>query len=185
MQDQMIINLFLERSEAAITELSKKYGKQCKSLAYRILQNEQDAEECVNDAYLAAWNAIPPQSPDPLGAYICRITRNLSLKKYHFNTAQKRNSRYDLILEELAECIDGKAGVEDAVLAKELAGQIHSFMDTLKVKDRVMFVRRYYFCDPVMQIAGEMGVSTNYVTVHLHRTREKLKGFLKKEGFLL
>ena len=101
MDDQLIIELFNERSEEAITAISDKYGELCKGISYRILMNRQDAEECVNDAYLVAWNTIPPESPNPLRAYICRVVRNITLKKYRYNTAQKRNSHYDTSLEEL------------------------------------------------------------------------------------
>lgn len=185
MEDQLIIKLFFERSENAIAELSNKYEKLCKTLAYHILKNEQDAEECVNDAYLAAWNTIPPEKPNPLSAYICRITRNLSLKKYHSNTAQKRNNYYDVILEEVEECLEAKDTVESEILVQEMSKQINSFLGKLKEKDRVIFIRRYWFCDSVSEISGNLGVSTNYVTVHLYRTREKLKKYLKKEGLLL
>lgn len=185
MEDQLIIKLFFQRSESAITKLSEKYGNLCKSLSYNILKNHQDAEECVNDAYLAAWNTIPPQEPKPLSAYICRITRNLSLKRYHANTAQKRNNYYDAVLEEFQDCLESTAAVEDVILVKELSQQVNSFLGTLKVKDRVIFIQRYWFCDSIPEIAKKLGVSANYVTVHLHRTREKLKKYLKKEGLLL
>ena len=110
LDDRKIIELFFERSEQAIIELSNKYGSVCSKVAFNILNNMQDTEECVNDAYLGTWNTIPPQKPDPLLSYVCRIVRNLALKKYHENTAQKRNSFYDVALDE-----DGAFG-EDAEL---------------------------------------------------------------------
>ena len=185
MEDQLIIKLFFERSETAITELANKYGGLCASLAYNILKNEQDVEECVNDAYLAAWNAIPPETPNPLSAYICRITRNLSLKKYHLNTAKKRNNYYDLALEEIEGCLVGISNVEDEILVKELSAQINAFLEKLKEKDRIIFIQRYWFCDSAQEIAKKLGVSVNYVTVHLHRTRVKLKKYLEMEECLL
>lgn len=185
LEDQLIIKLFFERSESAITELSCKYGGLCASLAYNILKNEQDVEECVNDVYLAAWNTIPPKTPDPLPAYICRITKNLSLKRYHLNTAKKRNNYYDLALDEIAECLEGISNVEDEILVKELSVQINTFLAKLKVKDRIIFIQRYWFCDSIQEIAHKLGVSANYATVHLHRTRTKLKKYLEMEGFLL
>lgn len=185
MEDDVIIKLFFERSERAITELANKYGKLCFSLSDNILKNREDAEECVNDAYLAVWNRIPPETPKPLMAYICKITRNLSLKKWHSNTAQKRNNYYNVILDEIEECLSGKATVEEEILVQEMSEQVNLFLEKLKEKDRVIFVQRYWFCDSIPQIAKDMGVSTNYVTVHLHRTREKLKKYLKKEGLLI
>ena len=104
LEDSKIIGLFYERSEQAITELSQKYGAVCTKVADNILNNKRDAEECVNDAYLGAWNSIPPQNPNPLLSYVCRIVRNLAIKKYHANTAKKRNSIYDVALEELEDC---------------------------------------------------------------------------------
>lgn len=184
MDDQLIIKLFFARSENAITELSKKYGKLCSSLANNILKNEQDAEECVNDVYLAAWKAIPPETPKPLSAYICRITRNLSLKRYHFNMAQKRNGYYDVLLEEIEDCLESGEAVEDEILVREMSAQVNLFLGKLKEKDRIIFVRRYWFCDDISQIAKNMGVSPNYVRVHLYRTRENLKKYLKWEDLL-
>ena len=183
MEDQLIIELFFERSEDAIRELSLKYEKMCRRLANKFLHNEQDIEECINDVYLAIWNTIPPQKPNPLGAYICRIAKNVALKKYRTNTAQKRNHYYDVILEEVDEFLSVNETVESEILAKEISNRINIFIGQLRKKDRVMFVQRYWFCYSVEEIAGTMGVSKNYVTVHLHRTREKLRVCLKSEGF--
>ncbi len=174
----------MERSEHAIIELSKKYGDLCRSLSKQILHNDQDAEECVNDAFLAVWNSIPPEQPELLSAYICRITRNVSLKKYHSLTAQKRNSRYDVILEEAAEFLVSKDSVEDELIAGEIAERINHFLGKIRQKDRVIFVRRYWFCREIPEIAKELGLSRNYVNVHLHRTRERLKKYLRAEGYL-
>ena len=137
----------------------------------------------MNDAYLAVWNTIPPQKPNPLSAYVCRIVKNTALKKYRSNTAQKRNSNYDVILEEVDEFLSVNETVENEILAKELSGRINSFLERIKEKDRIMFVQRYWFCYSVEEIAKTVGVSKNYVTVHLHRTREKLRDYLKSEGF--
>lgn len=183
MEDQLIINLFWGRSEVAISELNKKYGKICKGLANKFLHNEQDVEECMNDAYLAVWNTIPPQKPNPLSAYVCRIVKNIALKKYRANTAQKRNNSYDVVLEEVDEFLSVNETVESEILAKEIGIRINTFLGEIKEKDRVMFVQRYWFCYSVEQIAKNMGVSKNYVTVHLHRTREKLRDYLESEGF--
>lgn len=184
MEDQLIIKLFFERSENAITELADKYGKLCKSLSLNILRNDQDAEECVNDTYLAVWNNIPPEKPTILSAYVCKITRNLSLKKYHMNTAQKRNKNYEMSLCELEECMEGLDTVEDEILVKELSEKINEFLGTLKTKDRIIFIQRFWFCDSVSGIAKKLGLSKNYVNVHLHRTKVKLKKYLEMEGYL-
>ncbi len=180
MEDQLIINLFFERSEKAISELAKKYGRLCCTISYNILGSEQDAEECVNDTYLAAWNTIPPQNPNPLQAYICKIARNLSLKKYHANRAACRNNFYDVVLEEIADCLDAGNNVEDEIMAKELAKQVNEFLETLKVRDRVIFVQRYWYLTPISEIAKNLNMSSNSVTVRLHRIREKLRKYLEE-----
>lgn len=184
MDDQLIIQKFYERSETAIQLLSDKYGGLCRTVAHRILGSDQDAEECLNDTLLAAWNTIPPENPDPLSAYICRITRNLSLKRYHANTAQKRNTAYDLALEELEEYLPGNTSVEDEVLAKELEHAINAFLAQLGQRERMLFVKRYWFVESVAEIADSMGMSKNYVNVHLHRSRKKLESYLKKKGLI-
>ena len=143
MDDSKIIDLFYARSEQAIMELSTKYGAVCSKVAKNILNNSHDAEECVNDAYLGAWNTIPPQNPNPLLTYICRIVRNLSIMKYHANTAIKRNSFYDAALDELEDCLASSETVEDKLTAKELSATLDQFLDTLDRENRVMFVRRY------------------------------------------
>lgn len=182
MNDQMIISLLYERSEKAIQELGNKYGKNCKAIAFRVLQNEQDAEECVNDACLAVWNTIPPQKPAILSAYIYKITRNLSVNRYHFNTAKKRNNHYDVIMEEVEEYLIGKENVEDEVLTKELSAHIQLFLKKLSKEDRMLFVQRYWFLKSVPELARDMGKTQNSVNVRLLRIREKLREYLRREG---
>lgn len=181
MKDQFIIKLFFERSETAIAELAKKYGKLCKVISINILQNNEDAEECVNDTYLAVWNVIPPEKPNPLQAYVCKITRNLSLKKYYANTAEKRNNHYDIVLEEIADCLESNRTVEEEILAKELEEEINLFLGTLKKKERVLFVLRYWYCFSPAEIADKMHMTANAVAVHLYRTREKLQKYLEQK----
>lgn len=185
MEDSKIIDLFFERSEQAIMELSTKYGAYCHKVAINILNNTLDAEECVNDAYLGAWNTIPPQRPNPLLTYICRIVRNLSITKYHANTAVKRNSFYDVALDELEGCLADFTTVEDEVAAKELSYVLDNFLGTLNQDDRVMFVRRYWYADSISEIAERFHISSNNASVRLSRIREKLKTYLKKEGYSL
>ena len=182
MDDKMIIELFFARSESAIAALAEKYGRQCHLVAANILNNEQDAEECVNDAYLAAWNTIPPQRPDPLRTYICRLVRNLCIKRYHHNTAQRRNSKYDVAFEELAACIPDDRSAEEEYDAARLTEHLNAFLATLDDDSRVMFVRRYWCSDSVAGIAARFGRRPHYVTVRLSRLRAKLKHYLEKEG---
>ncbi|MCI9176552.1 MAG: sigma-70 family RNA polymerase sigma factor [Lachnospiraceae bacterium] len=183
MEDSRIIDLFFERSEQAIAELSKKYGAVCNRVAGNILRNSLDVEECVNDAYLGAWNTIPPRRPEPLLAYLCRIVRNLSITRYHANTAAKRNSFYDAALDELEECLASAKTVETEISAKELSDLLDRFLGTLDRENRIMFVRRYWYSDPVSSIAAAFHMSSNSVSARLSRIRTKLKKFLKKEGY--
>ena len=174
MTDEEIIALFFERSERAISELAEKHGAAVRRVARNILGDERDAEECVNDAWLGAWNSIPPARPSPLRTYVCRIARNLAVKRYHSESAQKRDSHYDLALEELDEC--------DSLAARELAGAINAFLDTLPYEDKFLFMRRYWYADPLPEIAEMAGMRYQAAAVRLHRVREKLRKYLKKEG---
>ncbi len=183
MTDTEIINLFFERSEQAIGALAEKHGGAAARVARNILGSEQDVEECVNDTYLAVWNAIPPHRPSPLRTFVCKIARNLAAKRYHANTAEKRNSRYDLALDELEETLAGSGGAEEALEAKELAAAINGFLGTLRRDDRVLFLRRYWYAEPVKDLAEAAHTTPNSVTVRLFRIREKLRHYLKKEGF--
>ena len=182
MTDEEIISLFFERSEQAISELAAKHGKAVARIVRNILSDEEDVKECVNDTWLGVWNSIPPNRPDPLRAYVCRIARNLAAKKYHANTAEKRNSQYDLALEELAECIPDRSTVEDTVAAKELTETINRFLDTLSYKDKFVFMRRYWYADSLSEIAAMAGISYQSAAVRLHRVKGKLKKELLKEG---
>jgi RNA polymerase sigma-70 factor (ECF subfamily) len=181
--DSKIIDLLFERSEQAIAALSQKYEAVCNAVARNILKNSLDAEECVNDSFLAIWNTIPPRKPNPLLTYICRIVRNLSIKKYHANTALKRNSFYDAALDELEDCLASPANVENELAAKELTLLLDSFLDTLDKENRMMFVRRYWYSDSISDIAARFQISSNNVTVRLFRTRNKLQIYLRKAGF--
>lgn len=185
MTDPEIIDLFFERSEQAISELAKHHGKPVRKVAYNILGNLQDVEECVNDTWLAVWNSIPPHRPAPLRSFVCKIARNLATKKYHSNTAQKRNSQYDAALDELAECIPDSSSVEDTYSAKELSLVINRFLDTLSYEDKFVFMRRYWYADSLTDIARMTNMSYSAVSVRLHRTKTKLKNLLMKEGLLV
>ena len=141
-----------------------------------------NTEECVNDTYLSVWNSVPPQQPNPLMTYVCSITRNLALKKYHASAAVKRNSYYDVALEELETCLSVPDTAETAFSAKELAELLNRFLGALDRENRVIFLRRYWYADSVSAIAIRLRMSDNQVSVRLHRIRKKLKAYLRKEG---
>lgn len=180
MDDREIIALFYERSEQAITELSKKYGDLCFKIADNILNEARDAEECVNDAYLGAWNSIPPQKPDPLRTYLCRIVRNLALKKLRTNTALKRGSQFEVSLSELENCIPDNS-FDEHLSASELTEQINTFLSTLHRDDRVMFLKRYWFSQSLAEIAATFGITEHNTSVRLGRIRKKLHQYLKSK----
>lgn len=185
LDDQGIIKLFYDRSEQAIIELSNKYGTICSKIAFNILNNRQDAEECVNDAYLGTWDTIPPQNPNPLLSYVCRIVRNLATKRYHSNTAAKRNSIYDVALDELENCLPSSDSVEDIFSAMETTQTINAFLATLTPENRVMFIRRYWYADSIDDLAAFFKTTKHNISVRLSRTRNKLKQHLIKEGVFL
>lgn len=181
MEDKKIIELLWARVERAIDALAEKFGRRLWLTAVNILGSARDAEESVNDTYMAVWNCIPPQHPDPLAGFVYKIGRNQALKKLRARTAQKRNGTYDLSLDELAECIPGPA-LEETVQARELGYAIDAFLDTVSRDSRVIFLRRYWFGDSVKSIAQSLGMKENAVSVRLSRTREQLRCYLSKEG---
>ena len=183
MDDKELVALYLARSETAIEQTEKKYGPLCRSVAMHILGNRQDAEECVNEAYLGAWNTIPPQKPDPFRTYLLRIVRNRSLSRFRSNTTQKRDRDFAVALEELEGILPAPLSVEDEVAGKELSALLDRFLDGLDKKSRVMFLRRYWFGDPVSLIAARFSMRPNAVSVQLLRIRSKLRVFLEKEGY--
>ena len=184
LKDHEIIALFFERSERAITELINKYGAAIKNVASNILKDVQDAEEAVSDTYLTVWNRIPPAKPKYLGAYSCRIARNLSLKRFYANTAQKRNSYYDVALDELEETIPALSTVESLYDAKELTRYLNQYVKELSREDRYIFMRRYWYGDRVSDIAETLNIPDNKASVRLYRLRQKLQDYLKKEGMI-
>ena len=183
--DEKIIDLFFERSEQGIRELDHKYGAICHTLSYNILNNRQDAEECVNDAYLGAWNTIPPVRPNPLLSYIVKIVRNISLKIYWRKEAAKRSGHYKIALEEIENCIADQKTVENEIEARELALIIGEFLDTLTLENRVIFMRRYWFADSYKNIAEFLGLSEKNISVRLTRIREKMKQYLMERGVFI
>ena len=184
MEDREIIRLLWERIEAAVSALADKYGRLVYQLSRNIVGNDEDAAECVNDTWLGVWDSIPPHKPQVLRAYVCRIGRNVSLKRYRTNTAAKRNTAYDVALEELENSLSGLT-LEEVWSARELGRAIDRFLDTLDRENRVIFLRRYWFSDSVTSIAALMGMSENNISVRLSRTRSRLRHCLEKEGIEL
>ena len=182
MEDKKIVKLLFARAENAISELSRRFGKQLYRIAYNILGNQMDAEECTNDTYFALWNAIPPVSPDPLAPYVYRTGRNTALKRLHRETAQKRDSRYDVSLEELNGCLPGD-DVEQIIDARELGRAIDRFLKSKSRESRYIFIRRYWFGDSIGEIAKALKMKETTVSVRLTRMRNSLKEYLGKEGY--
>lgn len=182
MNDREIIGLYLSRDERAIDETAKKYGDYCRAVAMRVLNSVRDAEECVNDAYFAVWNRIPPEEPGDLGAFVSRITRNLAVDRVRAETAGKRGGPgEDLPIDELDECCES---AEAVFAAKELAAAVNRFVKRLPKRERDIFICRYYFCYPTSQIAESYDCGEDYIRTILSRTRQKLKTYLTKEKFL-
>ena len=182
MDDEMILDMFFARDENAITQTDNKYGRRLCALSFNIIISEQDAEECVNDTYLAAWNAIPPTRPDCFYAYLCKIVRNISYTLFHRSTAQKRNANMVALSEELLEITASRTGEVDDFL---LGQAIDKFVRSLDEDTRMLFVRRYFYADSIEKIAGLTRISYNNIAVKLLRARKKLKIFLEKEGFVI
>ncbi len=183
MDDKKIIDLYWERSETAISETAYKYGTYCRRIAYNILHNNEDSEECVNDAYLKAWNAMPPKRPSRLSAFLGKIVRNLSLDRYDRYTAEKRGyGQVPLVLDELAECIPSPSGTEQAIDELLLAQTLNRFLSGIKPEPRMIFVQRYWLLNPVREISSNFGISESKVKMTLLRLRRKLKQFLEEEG---
>lgn len=185
MKDSMIVQLYFDRYESAISRTHEKYGAYCTSIANSILGCAEDAEECVNDTYIKAWNTIPPHRPGVLSTFLGKITRNLSFNKYKQNTAQKRGgSDIPVILDELEECVASTADdVENEMEYKELVKVIDDFLASLPQEKRNIFVCRYWYNESVAKIAKEYGMKENAVSMVLHRLRVKLKDFLIERGY--
>ncbi len=182
MEDKQILDLLWQRSEQAIDALIGRFGNLLQRICMNILGDPQDAQECVSDTYMAIWNAIPPKRPDPLTPFVCRTGKNIALNRLRSNTAQKRNSQYDLSLEELEPYL-GTAAVDEALDARELGQLVDRFLGSVKRDNRIIFLRRYWFGDSVTSIAQEMGMTENAVSVRLSRTREQLRTYLQKAGY--
>lgn len=181
MDDSKIIELYFQRDDRAIRETQIKYGKLCHRIAYNILSNREDSEECVNDTYVGLWNTIPPARPGNLMAFVCKITRNLSLKRLEYLKREKRSASVLIPLEELDGVLPDESyapGVSDETVGK----LISEFLYTQKEEVRNVFICRYYFFDSVREIADNYSFTESKVKNMLFNTRKKLKDYLIKEG---
>ena len=184
MEDEKIVELYWQRSESAIAETQSKYGRYCFSIARNILPYREDAQECVNDTYLAAWNAIPPSRPSILSSFLGKLTRRISIDRWRNLSADKRGGgTVALALDELAECIPGSSDPAAEVEAKELAQAIDRFLDTLPYTERKVFLMRYFEQAGMKDIGAHLNMSESKVKSMLHRTRAKLRAQLEREGY--
>ncbi len=184
MDDQKIVQLYWDRNEQAISATSAKYGAYCTSIANNILGNNEDAEECVNDTYLNAWNSMPPHKPNVLSTFLGKITRNLSLNRYKHDTAEKRGGcQLAVVLDELSDYISDKDDVEQEIDRKELVNAINSFLATISDNKRNIFVCRYWYFDSISEIGARFNMTENNVSVTLNRLRMQLHNYLLERGF--
>ncbi len=184
MEDRAIVELYFERNEQAIAETERKYGKLCHMIAKRIVGNEHDAEECVNDTYLGLWQAIPPERPRSLAAFAAKIARNLAIGRLKYNTAAKRNSQADMSIHELEELLPDAAAYED-IEDRVIGEWISEFLRGEREEVRNIFIRKYFYFDSVEDIAEHFGHSESKVKSILFRTRNKLREFLTEKGVAL
>lgn len=183
MEDEKIVELYWERNEESIRQTEKKYGKYCYTVAYNILNSHEDSNECVNDTWHGAWNAMPPEKPTKLRGFLARITRNLAIDRCRYDSAQKRGAEIERVIDEYWECIPSKdASFEDEFLLKQA---INGFLTSLDTRARIIFMRRYWYSMSVRDIASGMRLSESHISVILHRTRIKFKDYLAKEGIFV
>ncbi len=186
MEDKKITELFLERNEDALSESGRKYGAYCRKIAFNILGSRKDAEEILSDALLKAWNAIPPARPERLGAYLARITRNLSLNRFESLSAARRGkSETARISDELESCLPSFVTVESESDGRTLAALINRFLEALPKETRIVFIKRYWYMQPVKELARDCRISESKAKILLMRTRNALKEYLAKEEFPL
>lgn len=186
MEDKQIVDLYWARSENAIKETANKYGSYCQYIAYNILYNVQDVEECVNDTYLKAWESIPPHCPECLSGFLGKITRNIAINRYkHYNAKKRGRGQLVLALEELNESIPAAGSVEEAADEQVVLEVLNAFLKELGVEARKIFMRRYWYLSSVKEIAADYSLGESKVKMSLLRSRKKLKEMLEKEGVYL
>lgn len=185
MEDSRIIDLFWAREQAALEQTQNKYGSYLTRVANQILGDREDSEESVNDAYMAAWDAIPPHRPESLCAFLSKITRRIAIDRLRKRESQKRGGdQYVLSISELSECLPGEADTEKTVEARALAEAVRAFVAGLPEKQRQVFLGRYYFADSIRQIARYTNTTEANAKVMLHRTRAALRTYLEQEGLV-
>ena len=184
LEDAKIIELYNARNELAVVETERKFGKMLFSIAMNVLSNREDSEEMVNDTYGKAWNNIPPEKPDFLGAWLGKITRNLSISRWRKNRAQKR-SGIETMLSELEECIPSSENIETESESKEITDAINRWLETLKKEERILFLRRYWFGDSVAELSEKSKIPPKKLSSKMFRLRKNLKEFFEKEGIAL
>ena len=182
MHDAQIVELFWNRNQQAIAESELNYGAYCRRIAMQILCNREDAEECVNDTWHRAWEHIPPQKPNSLAAFFGRIVRNLSISKFRANRAKKRYNGMTVLLSELDECVPSGSSVIQALEGKLFTEIIDRWLAELPKDERVLFMRRYWYGEPVKVLAKECGITQNQMAQRMLRLRKKLKSVLEQEG---
>ena len=183
-EDSRIIELYFERNESAVAETDKKYGAYCMTVSKNILGNEEDAKECLNDTYLAAWNSIPPKIPEKLSLFLGKITRNLSLNRYRKNETKKRGGgTADIVFDEIGEIISGSENPEEKFERKEIIGAVNEFLRTLPEEKRSIFICRYWYFDSIEDIAARFGKKESGIYSSLERTRKNLWKYLSERGF--
>lgn len=186
MEDSEIVELYWERDDKAIFESDAKYGHNCRTIAYSILHNQEDVEECVNDTWLGAWNAMPPNRPNKLRFFLARITRNLSFNRLKSKTTVKRgNGEIPIVLDELYECVPNPSTIEDEIEVRELERHINQFLHSLPERSCNVFLRRYWYVETIAEISERYDMTPANVKVILSRTRGKLKNYLGKEDISL
>ncbi|MBQ9534635.1 MAG: RNA polymerase sigma factor [Clostridia bacterium] len=185
MDDAQIIELYWQRDERAVSESRAKYGGLLMRIAVNILQNAEDGEDCVSDTYVRAWDTMPPQRPSSLAAYLGRITRNLSINRWHAARTQKRGGGAELLLSELEECAPARATVEQELERSELTSAIDRWLRSLPRTERALFLRRYWYGDGVSALAEECGVTPRALAGRLYRLRQKLRRALEKEEIFI
>lgn len=185
MEDETIIELLWQRQEGALERAGEKYGVACSALALRLLGSPQDAEECWNDALLRLWNAVPPERPRHLRAYLLKLTRGLAIDRLRARGAEKRGGgTLPLLLEELGDCVPGSPGPEGELFTRALGEAVSRFLAAQSRQDRQLFLRRYFYGDPLGELARTLGMKENSAAVRLRRLRLRLRAFLEKEGYL-
>ena len=186
MEDKQIVDLYWERSEIAILETSKKYGKMCYSIAYKILRNNEDSEECLNDTYMGAWNSMPTNRPNVLTAFLAKITRTLSINKYVYNSAQKRGGgESTLALDELTNHIQSADNTETIINEIHLSRVLNEFLDSLSERNHDIFLSRYWENSTIAEIADMYGMNQNTVKTALHRMKEAFREILINEEIFI